>query len=172
MTTTSAFPLRVSELRRRVGNRQDVERSMDLGGLSVTTASVPEGATAKLVATVEAISDGVVLHGRISVPWAGECRRCLEMTAGTIDVEIAEIYKDKPIDDMLPIVDETIDLGTAVRDAVLLSLPLAPLCRDDCAGPVPEEFPVVAYQDAVAPKVDPRWAALDELRFDADGQSR
>lgn len=145
---------------------------MDLGGLAVSTASVPEGSTARLVATVEAISDGVVLHGRISVPWEGECRRCLEQTSGVVEVEVAEIYKDKPIDDMLPIVDESIDLGVAVRDAVLLSLPLAPLCSDDCAGPVPEEFPVIAYQDAVEAKVDPRWAALDELRFDADSESR
>ncbi|MGB3412173.1 MAG: YceD family protein [Microthrixaceae bacterium] len=169
---TISFPLKVSELRRHAGNRQDVVKSMDLGGLGVSTASVPDGSMVELVATVEAISDGVVLNGHLKVPWQGECRRCLEMTSGVIDVEVAEIYKDKPIDDMLPIIDDSIDLGTAVRDAVLLTLPLAPLCRDDCAGPIPEEFPVVAHQDEVAPKVDPRWAALDELRFDADTESR
>ncbi|HTN99975.1 MAG TPA: YceD family protein [Microthrixaceae bacterium] len=170
--TVISFPLKVSELRRHSGNRLDIDKSLDLGGLAVSTASVPDGSRVRLVATVEAISDGVVLKGNLSVPWSGECRRCLEMTSGEISVEVVEIYKDRPIDDMLPIVDEMIDLGTAVRDAVLLSLPLAPLCRVDCAGPVPEEFPVVAYEEDISPKADPRWAALDELRFDADPESR
>ena len=170
--TTISFPMKVSELRRRSGNRLEVDKFIDLGGLAVSTASVPDGSKVQLVATVEAISDGVVLKGNLSVPWTGECRRCLEMTSGAVAVEVTEVYKDRPIDDMLPIIDEMIDLGTAVRDAVLLSLPLAPLCRVDCAGPVPEEFPVHAHQDDVAPKADPRWAALDELRFDADPDSR
>ena len=65
-----------------------------------------------------------------------------------------------------------------VRDAVLLTLPLAPLCADDCKGPAPEVFPAVVEGDA-APSADddeaidapgdPRWAALDGLRFDSPG---
>jgi uncharacterized protein len=71
-----------------------------------------------------------------------------------------------------------------VRDAALLVLPLAPLCRDDCLGPAPDEFPalvedaaeVTVYHGEAAPDEDevddgdgardPRWAALDQLKFD------
>jgi uncharacterized metal-binding protein YceD (DUF177 family) len=52
---------------------------------------------------------------------------------------------------------------------VLLHLPLAPLCSPDCAGPAPSELSVLdATEDAALDTRDPRWAVLDELRFDAD----
>jgi uncharacterized protein len=66
-----------------------------------------------------------------------------------------------------------VDLSESVRDALLLGLPLAPLCTEGCAGPAPEEFPVAAQPDDVATTPvstgDPRWAALNDLRFDPEG---
>ena len=56
-------------------------------------------------------------------------------------------------------------------DTALLALPLAPLCSADCAGPAPEAFPVVP-PDEGGPVRDPRWAALDELRFDQEPDDR
>jgi uncharacterized metal-binding protein YceD (DUF177 family) len=53
-----------------------------------------------------------------------------------------------------------------VRDAVLLALPLSPLCEEACGGPDPEAHPVITADDEVVPLEDPRWAALKELRFD------
>ena len=57
-----------------------------------------------------------------------------------------------------------------MRDAVLLALPLAPLCRRRLPGPVPRVRvdPVDDGRRAAdaAERADPRWAALDELRFD------
>jgi uncharacterized protein len=51
-----------------------------------------------------------------------------------------------------------------VREALALALPLAPVCREDCPGPDPEANPVVT--DDEAPAGDPRWSALDALRFE------
>ena len=61
-----------------------------------------------------------------------------------------------------------------MRETVLLSLPLAPLCADDCLGPAPDRFPPVlpdgeraAADEAPAEEPrDPRWAKLDALRLD------
>jgi len=159
----------VAELRRRPGNQIVLRRSVPLPGMAITTARVPEEAEADLELTMEALSDGVTVAGVVRVPWEGECRRCLEMTSGVVTAEIAEIFKDRAIEgEILPIVSDTIDLGQAVLDAAILSLPLAPLCADDCVGPDPEEFPVVTADSAEAPPQDPRWAALAELRFDSD----
>jgi uncharacterized protein len=49
---------------------------------------------------------------------------------------------------------------------VLLALPIAPLCRPDCGGPSPDAYRVsqVGTADADDPPLDPRWAALDQLR--------
>jgi uncharacterized protein len=55
-----------------------------------------------------------------------------------------------------------------VRDALLLDLPVAPLCRDDCAGLCPscgaDLNRAACNCDLTVP--DPRWDALRELTFD------
>lgn len=159
----------VAEMRRRPGNRVLLQRSIPFGGLEISTARVPDGADAELELTMEALSDGVIVVGVVRVPWEGECRRCLEMTSGVVVAEVAEIFKDRAEDgEILPIVSDTIDLGQAVHDAAILALPLAPLCRIDCVGPEPAEFPVLISDTAGAAPQDPRWAALAELRFDSD----
>lgn len=159
----------VSELRRRPGNRQTVRRVVDLGALATSSCEVPPPGEADLDVTMEALSDGVTVVGVVRVPWSGACRRCLEPTSGVVEAEISEVFKDTPEDDDMYAVDgDAVDLGPVVHDAAVLSLPLAPLCADDCAGPDPEQFPVATASDPVEPPADPRWAALSELRFDAD----
>lgn len=164
-------PLRigVSEVRRRPGNRQHVEREVQIGEIAISTASVPPPGEALLDVVMESLSDGVTVTGVLRVPWQGDCRRCLEPTSGTVETEIAEVFKDRADEgDTYGIDGDAVDLGPAVHDAAVLALPLAPLCREDCPGPDPEEFPVItAAEDDEAP-ADPRWAALAELRFDSD----
>lgn len=70
--------------------------------------------------------------------------------------------------ELLAMDGDFVDLGPVVHDAVVLALPLAPLCREDCPGPDPAHFPVVTA-DPSAPPPDPRWSALAELRFDREG---
>ena len=173
--TSSSLRIGVTELRRRPGNRADVRRVVILDGLSVSTAAVPDGAEAVVEVGLESLSDGVTARGTVTVPWEGECRRCLETTSGTLVAPIDEIYKDDPDEgETLPISGDAIELGQVVHDAVILGLPLAPLCRDDCAGPQPDQFPVSARdaEEADAEEgerpVDPRWAALEQLRFDSE----
>ena len=60
--------------------------------------------------------------------------------------------------------DDLIDLEPVLRDAVVLALPLQPVCRDDCPGLCPECGARLAddpehHHDST----DPRWAALSEL---------
>ena len=57
---------------------------------------------------------------------------------------------------------DLLDLEPSLRDAVVLALPLTPLCREDCAGLCAEcgerldDLPEDHAHDAP----DPRWAAL------------
>jgi uncharacterized protein len=62
---------------------------------------------------------------------------------------------------------DLLDLEPAFRDAVVLALPMSPLCRDDCPGlcaecgaPLADTGPDHGHEDAT----DPRWAGLK--RFD------
>jgi uncharacterized protein len=65
---------------------------------------------------------------------------------------------------------DLLDLEPAFRDAVVLALPMSPLCRDDCPGlcvecgvPLADAGPGHRHEDAP----DSRWAALKQL----DGQT-
>lgn len=158
----------VSEIRHHPGDRLRVERDVDLEGIAVTTAAVAVGSSAHLDVVVESLSDGVTVTGTLEVPWVGPCRRCLEETGGVAEVRLREVFSERPVDDeMLPLDGDVVDLAPVVHDAAILALPLAPLCGPDCAGPAPAVFPVVTATDGDLP-LDPRWSALDELRFDPD----
>jgi len=158
------------ELRRRPGTQREVRVTTALPGLAITSARVPDDADLVLEATLEWIDGAVTVTGRVQVPWTGECRRCLDEVGGVLDVGLREVFEVRPLDgDTYPLEGDEVDLEPVVRDAALLNLPLAPLCRDDCPGPAPDTFPALRPPDRVveAPR-DPRWAALDQLRLDPD----
>jgi uncharacterized protein len=162
----------VTELRRRPGTQREVLVAAELPGLTLSTARVPEGADVELDAVLEAVEGGITLRGHLHAPWVGACRRCLEDVEGAIDVDLQEVFEPHPTPGETYAIDgDDIDLEPLVRDAVLVQLPLAPLCREDCRGPAPDELPVVVEGEAAEdeePQGDPRWAALDVLREDPD----
>jgi len=124
--------------------------------------------------TLQSFRGGLRVRGRVAAPWFGVCRRCSVPVHGRVDVAVDERFVDhrEPGDEeAYPIEDDTVDLAPLVHDAILLELPLAPLCRDDCRGLCP--FCGIDRNEAqceCAAPVDPRWATLDGLRW-ADGWS-
>ena len=165
----------VTELRRRPGTQRQVHVVAPVDGLAITTARVPDGAEVEVDGVLEAIEGAITLTGTVRAPWVAECRRCLEEVTGGAIVELEEVFEPRPIPgETYPIDGGDIDLEPVVRDAVLLQLPLAPLCREDCRGPAPEMLPVLVPDEADGgdgedgPPRDPRWAALDVLREDPD----
>ena len=67
------------------------------------------------------------------------CSRCLQPVEGTIDVHVDELFETAPLaGETYQLDDDALDLLPLVRDVLLLELPTAPLCRDDCAGICPE----------------------------------
>ena len=160
--------VRLTDLRRHPGDRLVVAGPVDIDGLAVTTAAVA-GSTGDVDLVIESLSDGVTVTGTVGFRWIGSCRRCLDETSGSGSADISEVFKDHPDDEqLLAIAGDTVDLTPVIREAVLLALPLAPLCRDDCAGPDPDHFPVTTADDDGEAPTDPRWAALAELEFDTD----
>lgn len=164
---SSPFVVGVADLRRAPGHRRRERRSGPLAGLAVSGSAVPEDAEVDVDVVLDAVPGGVVVTGTVSAPWAGPCRRCLGRAAGTVAADVREVYEDDSDGDQTyPLAGDRVDLGLLARDAVLLELPLAPLCRDDCAG----ICPTCGADRNVAPcgcapaAPDPRWAALDALR--------
>ena len=164
----------IMELRRRPGTQRDVCVTTRLPGLAITSSHVPDDADIAVDATLEWIDGGVTVTGTVEVPWRAECRRCLDEVGGVLTVDLREVFEVRPEEgETYPIDGDEVDLEPVVRDAALLNLPLAPLCRESCPGPAPDSFPAVVSEEQeqeseLAVPTDPRWAALDQLRFDPD----
>ncbi len=175
----------VADLLRRPGAQRALRHEVPaavLGPLATTSVVVPTGGEVRLDATAEATGADVVVTGRVRFPWEGDCRRCLAPVEGEVEVDVREIFEPNPVEaETWPLDGDSIDLGPMLREVALLSLPLVPLCSEDCAGPDPERFPATVEGDADGEAAgpdgdddepaaegprDPRWAALDELRFD------
>ena len=159
----------VADLLRRPGNQRDEVASAVLDGLAVTSSHAVEGAPVELDLHLESVNEGIVVRGELHVPWEGECRRCLRTVRSTLDTAVFEVFEDEPVDGETSKLDiDRIDLEPLVRETVLLELPIAPLCREDCAGLCPECGTDRNEGDCGhgVEVRDLRWSALDELRFE------
>lgn len=162
----------LAALLRRPGNRRPVEVDIRPAGLSTSTATVD-----RLHGTVvaESMGEKVSVTGTLQMTWSGPCRRCLEPARESIAIDLMEIFELRPVEGetyALP-TEEQLDLAPMLIEQALLSLPLAPLCNGECRGPAPDAYPAevaVEAQDADGADAagDPRWAVLDQLRFDDD----
>lgn len=162
----------ITELRRAPAVPRPVHLAGPLPGLHVADVRVPDDVDVTADLDLEVLVDGgrLTAIGVVRAPWAGECRRCLQPVEDVLEVPLSEVFETDPADDAdtYPLAGDRVDLEAPVRDAVLLGLPLAPLCRDDCPGPDPDGHPVALDDEGppISPEADPRWAALGELKFD------
>jgi uncharacterized protein len=123
----------------------------------------------------EAVSEGVLVTGSAIAPLTGECARCLDPLTSTIEVSFQELYRylPDPGEDENDVEErfldgDYLDLEPAFRDAVVLALPLSPLCRDDCPGLCAEcgaRLAEVGPDHGHGDKVDPRWGLLAKLEL-------
>lgn len=161
------------ELSRRPGTMKpwvrDVPAPADFG---LEVIGVPAGEPIHLDLRLESVVEGVLASGSVIADVVGECSRCLGPVTDHVEVDLTELYAypdsvtDETTDseDVSRIVDEKIDLEPAVRDAVLLELPNAPLCSEDCPGVASPDDEAWVFVPAGTDRerIDPRWAALQE----------
>ncbi|WP_320774156.1 DUF177 domain-containing protein [Streptomyces sp. CRN 30] len=171
------------ELGRRPGALQRLNRTVDapkdLGIQDVI--GVPEGAPVELDLRLESVMEGVLVTGTARARAEGECVRCLEPLGLELEADFQEMFsypdaddrgrvKAEPADDAEededgPLLEDGLfDLEPVLRDAVVLALPMQPVCQDDCPGLCSECGARLAddpdhHHDAV----DIRWAALQGL---------
>src|SRR4051794_12197231 len=159
------------ELGRRAGSLQELDRTLPApAGWRVELIGVPEGAEVTLRLRLESVMEGVLVSGEIDVPLVGSCARCLEPIEETLELDVQELFAysgstteaTSEEDEVRRVDGDFLDLEPMVRDAVVLALPLAPVCSEDCAGLCADcgerldDLP----SDHTHEVVDPRWAGL------------
>jgi uncharacterized protein len=172
LSSDFVFDMRV--LGRQPGTFRDETRTARAPeGVGSGLVLVPAGADVTLDLRFEAVSEGVLVTGSAIAPLSGECARCLDPVSSAMEVSLQELYLyqsgpgEGEDDDEERFLDgDLLDLEPAFRDAVVLAMPLSPLCREDCPGLCPEcgaRLAEAGPDHGHGEDVDPRWAALRRL---------
>jgi uncharacterized protein len=140
--------------------------------LGLDMIGVPEGSPMALTVRIESVTEGVLATGSATAELRGECGRCLIGFTDALEVDFVELFaypnslteKTTDEDEVSRLEGDHLDLEPVVRDVVVLSLPLTPLCHPECAGLCSDcgerldDLPAGHTHT----QLDPRWAALAE----------
>ena len=188
----SPFRVNTHELPRRAGEMKEYSIDFDLTeAFGVELISVPPGEVIEVDLRLESVTEGVLATADVFATAMGECIRCLDPIAIDIDRSFQELYRyevhhekgskgskkrrpsedvidDLDVDDELLMQGDYIDLETPLRDAIVLALPVNPLCSEDCLGLCQQcgEKWADLPEGHAHEQIDPRWAALGSLEAD------
>lgn len=172
------LPRRAGEMRRYSLDITIPER------IGIDVIAVLAGEEIHLEMRLESVAEGVLVSADLSAVADGECMRCLDPIRLQIDRRIQELFRyapEKPHtkagrkrarqtaddldDDDLMMDGDFINLETPIRDALVLDLPINPLCAQDCAGLCPGCGVKWSLLDVTHTHevIDARWAGLSGL---------
>jgi uncharacterized protein len=166
-STSSTLRIPLAAALRHPGNARSVESAVQLDGLVGVAAQIST-APVGVDVLLERVPEGIVVRGTLSATWDAGCSRCLEPVSGQISVHVDELFEPTPLEgETYQLDDDVIDLEPMVRDALLLELPLAPLCDPECAGLCATcgANRNLTSCECVTTEIDPRWAALRSLEL-------
>jgi uncharacterized protein len=166
------FVIDVHELGRRPGSMRPLNRTVTLRErLGDDVLGVPVGSDLTLTLRLESVVEGVLVSGTATARADGECVRCLDPLERDVEVDVQELYAypesasaEADEDEVYHLDGDLLDIEPVVRDAVVLALPLQPVCTVDCPGLCVECGARLADDpEHTHTSVDPRWAALAGL---------
>ncbi len=134
----SAFRLQVSDLIGRAGASRTAEFTADLEiAMDMAVLTGPVSVNVRLDVT----SQDIIAAGTVDYRAVLTCHRCLNANESGGRARFSQVYRFRGSSDDVDIMEVDangfIDLFPPVNDEVGLSLPLAPICREDCAGLCP-----------------------------------
>ena len=160
-------------LKEPVGTNRDYIVHSTLESPEETRGSVVQGK-----ARLARVNQGILVNASLRVSASCLCSRCLEDFSALLELQISEVY--------LPTVDintgaaihvseedapffllnhrHELDITEAVRQSVIVALPMKPLCKGNCAGLRPS-YGMTLNSGVICEsrELDPRWAPLLEL---------
>ena len=173
MNSASQSPFRVNlhELPRRAGEMRTYELSFPAPeSIGIPLLEIRRGEPMTIQFRAESVDDGVLLTGEVNSVAHGECSRCLDPIEEVVHQKFQELFlyqsrtpESGEDDDELFVLDgDCADIEIAIRDAVILSMPVNPVCDEDCEGLCStcgekwRDLPDGHSHDLV----DPRWTGL------------
>jgi uncharacterized protein len=169
----------VLRLVRGLLEQDNFEATLRLALTDAGLCPAEEGDTFHVSLVLERLHGGIRVHGTVKGTVTMECSRCLERFGQTVNLNIDEVYRlqegPAPIrppassevveDDSYVVYEGILDLNAALSDAIMLSVPMKPLCRQDCKGLCASCGGNLNVEDCdcVTEEIDPRLAVLRRL---------
>jgi len=192
----SVFIFNTHDLPHRAGEMREHQLSLLLSEpLGVDLLAIKPGERIEVELRITSVDEGVLATGEITAVATGECGRCLDPITWPMDEAFTELFYyetaasraaekgkkgaksiskreekkdiDLEADELTFMIGDEIDLELPIRDAVILNLPVNPLCSDECPGLCQgcgEKWINLPADHAHNPE-DPRWAALKGLNL-------
>ena len=160
----------VRDLAGHPGSSRVVHVAEPVPGLVTAMARVSEERTVEADLLLEGVVEGVLASGPLEGTMTLNCARCLKTFDQPFRVDVHELFAAgaRPEDDEYPLVEGRIDLEPMIRDAVVPTMPFAPLCRSDCLGLCPRCGGDRNLGECTCPpETDARWAPLVGLDLEA-----
>ena len=133
----SPFEINVADLRRSRAQEREIELSaaVDWGlELSKVDAAADRGDNLLAQLTLSPIGGGLLVHGVAKFVAKHTCHRCLNEWTEPVIAPVSAMFTFRSAaedDETFPL-EDVIDLEPALRDDVLLAMPLSPTCPDGC----------------------------------------
>jgi len=185
----NTFLVSAHDLPRRAGEMREYELTItEHTPVGVSLLAIPADAPIYVDLRLQAVAEGVLVSGEVRAEAIGECTRCLEPVSFDVDESFTELYnyeidprqgsrkskdsreskESKEIevgdeDEEFWMQGDLIDIEAPIRDAVILNMPVHPLCSEDCLGLCPGCGLTWASlpEDHEHPVTDIRWAGLE-----------
>ena len=186
----SPFIISAHDLPRRPGEIRQMRLEIDEHeALGFDVLAIAQDEPIDIDFTLQSVEEGVLVTGTVISVASGECGRCLDPLEIDVDEPFQDLYEydvdprqarkadkkksakkleeelSEEDDELRHMVGELIDLEGPIRDAIILNLPINPLCDANCEGlcqgcgekwaNLPEEH---SHE-----QIDPRWAGLAGL---------
>ena len=167
----SPFRINLHELPRRAGEMRNYDLHFPApDSIGIPLLEIPKGEELDISFRAESVDDGVLITGAVISKAHGECGRCLDPLDVDVDQKFQELFlyqsrsSDNPDDDeeLFTLDGDIADIETPIRDAVILSMPINPVCSENCEGLCVgcgekwRDLPDDHSHEAI----DPRWTGL------------
>lgn len=129
--------IQISDIKSRNGRSKEINQHFKMDSFYFEGDEIRFASDVTIEGEVVTEKDLIILQANVKAKLNLTCSRCLETFIYPIDIDIEERFtNDKTIsnDEVLFVEGDVIDITEITQNAIISSLPIQRLCKEDCKG--------------------------------------